>query len=416
MIKEVRLKGWKSILEATLYIDPLTIMIGTNASGKSNVLDALEFLNRLSKGLSISIALSGDQTIPPIRGGVEWAVFRPSNKQFSFEIILQSDDENFEYIYSISITIDKDKQKSFLSSESLARKEVKKKVKQINIFEASLDSLDSPSISVTLYNGKSGEKKYFKNTHSILSQMSSAVTLQRAIIDSVEFVSSSLSQIFILDPIPSKMRSYTHLEDYLRTDASNISGFLASFPKKDLNELMKKILNSLKRLPERDIKDIWVEKVGKFETDAMLYCEENWISKVKQTTIVDARSMSDGTLRFLAILVALLTRPERSLIIIEEIDNGLHPSRSSLLLKTLKNISSERKIDILVTTHNPSLLDLLAPEFVSFIVVSHRDLKTGSTKLTQLDEIENLPKMLASGNLGKIVSDGAIEESFEAEK
>jgi hypothetical protein len=26
MIKEVRLKGWKSILEATLYIDPLTII------------------------------------------------------------------------------------------------------------------------------------------------------------------------------------------------------------------------------------------------------------------------------------------------------------------------------------------------------------------------------------------------------
>ena len=414
MIKEVRLKGWKSILEATLYIDPLTIMIGTNASGKSNVLDALEFLNRLSKGLSIPIALSGDQTIPPIRGGLEWAVFRPGNKQFSFEIILQSDDENFDYIYSISIVIDK--QKSYLNSESLERKDVKKKDKQINIFEASLDSPESPSIPVTLYNGKSGEKKYFKNTHSILSQMSSAVTMQKTIIDLVDFVSKSLSQIFILDPIPSKMRSYTHLEDYLRTDASNISGFLASFPKKDSNELMRRILNSLKKLPERDIKNIWVEKVGKFETDAMLYCEENWISKVKQTSIVDARSMSDGTLRFLAILVALLTRPERSLIIIEEIDNGLHPSRSSLLLNTLKNISSERKIDILVTTHNPSLLDLLAPEFVSFVVISHRNLKDGSTLLTQLDEIENLPKMLASGNLGKIVSDGAIEESFEAIK
>lgn len=179
---------------------------------------------------------------------------------------------------------------------------------------------------------------------------------------------------------------------------------------------MKRILNSLKKLPERDIKNIWVEKVGKFETDAMLYCEENWISKLKQTSIVDARSMSDGTLRFLAILVALLTRPERSLIIIEEIDNGLHPSRSSLLLNTLKNISSERKIDILVTTHNPSLLDLLTPEFVSFVVISHRNLKDGSTILTQLDEIESLPKMLASGNLGKIVSEGAIEESFEAIK
>jgi len=41
MIKELTLTNWKSFEKATLYIDPLTIIIGANASGKSNTLDAL---------------------------------------------------------------------------------------------------------------------------------------------------------------------------------------------------------------------------------------------------------------------------------------------------------------------------------------------------------------------------------------
>lgn len=44
MIKELTLENWKSFDKTTLYIDPLTVLIGLNASGKSNVLDALQFL------------------------------------------------------------------------------------------------------------------------------------------------------------------------------------------------------------------------------------------------------------------------------------------------------------------------------------------------------------------------------------
>lgn len=43
LIKSITLKNWKSYEESTLYIDPLTIVIGTNSSGKSNAIDALIF-------------------------------------------------------------------------------------------------------------------------------------------------------------------------------------------------------------------------------------------------------------------------------------------------------------------------------------------------------------------------------------
>jgi len=156
---------------------------------------------------------------------------------------------------------------------------------------------------------------------------------------------------------------------------------------------------------------VWAEQVNRVSKDAILYCEEKW-GEETEPMLMDSKGMSDGTLRFLAILTALLTRPEGSQIIIEEVDNGLHPSRAGLLLKMIRDIGTKRKIDVLVTTHNPALLNALGPEMVPFVVVAHRSPETGASKLTLLEDIDNLPKLLASGPLGKIVSTGEIEKSL----
>jgi AAA15 family ATPase/GTPase len=47
MLKQLILENWKSFRYAELPIDQLTVLIGTNASGKSNVVEALEFLQRI---------------------------------------------------------------------------------------------------------------------------------------------------------------------------------------------------------------------------------------------------------------------------------------------------------------------------------------------------------------------------------
>ena len=49
---------------------------------------------------------------------------------------------------------------------------------------------------------------------------------------------------------------------------------------------------------------------------------------------------------------------------------------------------------------------------VPFVVVAHRDTETGESKLTLLEDIENLPKLMASGPLGKLATKGAIERSL----
>ena len=124
--------------------------------------------------------------------------------------------------------------------------------------------------------------------------------------------------------------------------------------------------------------------------------------------------MSDGTLRFLAILTALLTLPEQSQLLIEEVDNGLHPSRSDMLIKMLRTVGSNRHIDVLASTHNPALLNRLGPDMVPFVVVAHRNPKIGFSDLTLLEDVSNLPKLMASGPLGEVTASGALECLLQA--
>ncbi len=499
MIKEIRLKNWKSFRDAVLPIDPLTILIGANASGKSNAIDALEFLERIAYGKELRPALAGDSTLAPIRGGVEGAVLQGEKSltiatmlgknSFTIETLI-GDDEGNDYIHSITVNIDSkvqlDSEYLFLTNEEskevrliiqniLNKKELKEnlsnlyfiiknsvhylteKAKKIEEYLKTIDFFVSHNYQVLLdkyHNDEIFRKellealedesfvKYLINCYYLLYagggcyldypsiyvnfDDSELESLARSIavlwqaknfiyddedIIALDTVIENFQNIFILDPIPSKMRNYRPLAETLERDGSNIAGVLAGLSEEKKKEIEEALSHYASALPEREIKRVWAETVGRFNSDAMLYCEEEWIKGTSQ--IIDAKGMSDGTLRFLAILTALLTRPEGTQIIIEEIDNGLHPSRAKLLLQALKEIGTRRKIDILVTTHNPALLDALPIEMMPFVIVAHRDIETGESKLTPLNEIENLPKLMAGGTLGKITMQGALERSLE---
>jgi predicted ATPase len=411
MLKQLILENWKSYKYAELNIDPLTILIGTNASGKSNALDGLQFLNRVASGIDFQSALAGDPNIPSIRGGIEWAAQKPYN-QFTLKVLVEGDDDRTDYSYSITIETVPRVQ---LISEALVRikrrPQTNKNPYIINLFRTDEATTEQPSMVARLYNGKQGSPKEMRRSHSILSQMGSALTLRSEIEEGVKAVTDILSRIFILDPIPSLMRYYSQLTQKLNSDASNIAGVLAALSEAQKKEIEDTLSRYAAKLPERDIRRVWAETVGKFNADAMLYCEEIWIPN-GEPTIIDARGMSDGTLRFLAILTALLTQPEGSQIVIEEVDNGLHPSRSDLLLRILQEIGSKRHVDILVTTHNPALIDKLVPDLVPFVVIAHRDPETGESKLTLLEDVQNIPKLMAVGSLGTLVTQGSLERSL----
>lgn len=145
----------------------------------------------------------------------------------------------------------------------------------------------------------------------------------------------------------------------------------------------------------------------------MLYCKEGWENN--NECVVDARGMSDGTLRFLAIVVAMLTNENNKLIVVEEVDNGLHPSRAKVLLNMLKELGKERNIDVLITTHNPALLDAAGTKMIPFITIAHRG-NEGQSELTLLEDINELPKLISAGNIGELTTNGKIESALAREE
>jgi predicted ATPase len=410
MLKKLILENWKSFRYAELPLDPLTVLIGTNASGKSNVVEALEFLQRIVSGENIEPALAGDKTLSSIRGGVEWAA-RKQETNFRLQVLVSGYDDNQDYLYSITVETGKITQ---VIDESLILLKYKsndnEKVVHEKLFQTNKPSSHTSSIMVEFGDTAIIKQQEFRRNQSILSQL---IGLSMKMVEAINyFVSPTLQNLFVLNPIPSTMRDYSRLSEILESDASNIAGVLAalSISNEQKTEIENTLSEYLKDLPEGDIKKVFAEPVGRLKTDAMLYCEEEW--KPGEITEIDARTMSDGTLRFLGILTALLTRPEGSQIVIEEIDNGLHPSRAALLVKILKEIGTKRNIDILLTTHNPALLDAFGPEIVPFVVVAHRDSETGESKLTLLEDIDNFPKLFASYSVGEMTTKGAIERSL----
>lgn len=416
MLTELRLENWKSYESASLHIDPLSVLVGTNASGKSNALDALLFLNRVASGVMLTAALKGDGTQAPVRGGVEWAARKPGSI-FALGVVCRAD-ELTDYEYRLEGCIADNR--CDLHSEQLTRikyrpgKDGKRKSQagSIKLLRTDACTTNSPTVIARLYNEKQGTPRQLSRAHSVLFQLVGQ-KLRQEIQDGVTLVTSVLRDIFILDPIPSHMRRFSPLSDKLESDAWNVAGVLAALPPEKQQEIEAVLTQYASQLPERDIRRVYAETVGKFNSDAMLYCEEHWLDQGPPPT-VDARGMSDGTLRFLAILTALLTRPRNSLLVIEEVDNGLHPSRARLLLDMLRAVGSKRGVDVLVTTHNPALLDAMGTAMVPFITVANRDPSTGYSVLTLLEDIEQLPKLLAQGPIGRLSSQGLIEQSISA--
>lgn len=418
MIKELKLKHWKSFDEATLYIDLLTIIIGTNASGKSNALDALAFLHRISRGSNFTQAINGSYSFPAFRGGLEWVCLHP-NKQFSLEVITDGKNNKQEYRYYLEIEVQG--AKAFIHKESLtAVTQGDSDTEQTNeiLFETQSGITATSGVLVNISKKSEDDSAKYNslilhNDRSVLLQAELLLGTEDEVGKAAQHLLTQLRGIFVFDPIPSHMRGYAPLSDKLASDGSNIAGVLAALDTSQKQAVEQTLTDYLSVLPEKDIQKVWTEKVGRSGTDAMLYCEEAWTSTI--THEIDARVMSDGTLRYLGILTALLTREPGSLLVIEEVDNALHPSRAQALLDMLKTLGAKRDIDVLVTTHNPALLDAAGAPMVPFITVAHRDEVTGMSELKQLEDLQQLPKLLAYGNLGKLSSEGRIESALKLE-
>ena len=122
----------------------------------------------------------------------------------------------------------------------------------------------------------------------------------------------------------------------------------------------------------------------------------------KLKTGINPASASDGTVRLLALLVATTWSVRNStLITIEEPENGVHPHLAECLVEILR--SASQQCQIVVTTHAPDLLDHLEPHEVILC-----DKEDGFTRLRKASGVRDIEQFRKHFSLGELWSQGAI--------
>jgi hypothetical protein len=125
--------------------------------------------------------------------------------------------------------------------------------------------------------------------------------------------------------------------------------------------------------------------------------------------------MSDGTLRALAILTALETVPTGSRLVVEEIDNGIHPARVKVLMDAVWETAARRKLNVLATTHNPATLDQLSDEQIKSVVLCFYDASVGVSRLLPIPDLPASESMLEQGRLGELMTQQVLEKHVSPE-
>lgn len=415
-ITELRLTAFKSYADVTVPLERLTLFIGRNGSGKSNALDALEVLSRLARGDEVRDALEGNRRdAGPVRGGLDGCAPHGSDT-FEIGVTLEAD-------VSRSITLDLRVQvrpQVQIVWERLCA--YVGKSRWVTLLESQELGRHRADLDAFVYNGSRGRnpKLTFRSSHLLTAQLPLRVAGktagERELIDVAEAALAVLGGVFHLDPVPHLMRQYVAEQDVvLRRTAENISAAVARL-KHDDREKFARLVDVVGALPEYDVRTLDIGRSG--FGDVMLAIKER---KGRSIVPVPARQMSDGMLRMLAIATALLTgggglainattsgRAAALMLVIEELENGLHPSQAAQLLQLVKQASAEQGFQVVLTTHSPALLNALPGEDHRGVIVVERDRSSGTSTARRLVDLPGYARLMAGSRLGDAAAAGRL--------
>ena len=235
-------------------------------------------------------------------------------------------------------------------------------------------------------------------------------------LDALRVVSSILKYLdssFIFDPNPKMMRNYVRVgQGQLNKHASNISAVLYGLHKSERDEhqqALSRILNLVKQVPEEPFGEF--DFIVTSQGDVLFGFAMNSVNTTEnKKRVIDARLISDGTLRAIAVITALETIKMGSRVVIEEFDNGLHPSRANLILDSIVEVVTRRKLNVLLTTHNPATLDAIDNKILKDVVVCYWSEVTKSSEIKNLLDIPKIDSLLESKDgLGDLVTKSLFE-------
>jgi predicted ATPase len=413
MLRSLKLENWKSFGTSRNVLDlaPLTLLVGPNASGKSNALDALRFLQGCALDFPLSDVLRGRyegqrEVWPAIRGAIVEAAHSGTD---SFAL-------STEWVYG-----DDD---ALVDSDVLAHRVRASCPGDVFVEEEKLDEngvylydTHAPSLRGATGRGPGGALRTslrasgkgnsptatYESHRLVLGQLEPGGRVASPVIEGARRLRAWLREATFLDIRPSLMRDLKPENGgHLGTSGENVSSVLYALRE---SSRLDDIVGWLQELCDADITGIEFDRTERLREVMLLLVE-------KGGRRISARSASDGTLRFLGEVVALLTSPKGSLVVLEEPDVGLHPSRIRLLAELLEYVARERGVQVVATTHSPTLLAQLSQETLGRVLAFGRDPSSDDTVCARLGTLQHFEKLRDAPNIEHLVSTGWLERAL----
>ena len=370
MIKNLRLINFKNFKDAELGLGPFSLLIGTNAAGKINLRDAFRFLHGIARGYTLAEILGeryaegGVLQWRGIRGGAREITYSNTDT-FRLEVSFSQPENKKESLafYSIEVQPFGPGGTPILVSESLSQagKNVFRVYKEESgsgglWAEFGVPQKGKPSITMPI----SDDKKPF------LSSAANLYGLNRSAFDSylkdrnVEKVNEIAYQTV---RTLTSMRFYDLVPEAMRVPSTPGQTVLG-----DRGENLSTALQAICENPDRK-RDLieWVKALTPMDAvdfEFPIYADGKTLVTLIESngTKITANSASDGTLRFLGMLAIMFGPSNERFFFIEELENGIHPTRLHLMVDLIENQMRQSDLQIIATTHSPQLLRLVNRE------------------------------------------------------
>ena len=423
MITSLRLIDFKNFADATLRMGPFTVIVGANASGKSNLRDAFRILHGIGRGYNLADAVGGKYGAG---GQVEWNQVRGA-----FGEIIRFEQRAFRLLVGMSVG-----SSSGLSSASSRPRrayyfirvgsndrnpETLRATREFLYFgrkpiytshpnhpDPVRDQDDDDHLLLRM--AKTGtQRKYgdliaLRPDQPALTQIRERRRVAKSHRDRVQQVIDVLGSMRFLDLSPEAMRQPAFPRQTILGDSGE-----------NLPAILKKICADAGR---RETLAEWTRELTPMDVRDFEFPTDPTTGKVqlafKESTgrVVSAYVASDGTLRFLAMLAALLgTNPAR-LYFFEEIDNGIHPSRLRLLTELIERCTATNGVQVVATTHSPDLLSMIGDETFRNTSVVCRRPDTDTAVVRPVDGLPDADKLRRSQGLGRLHASGWMEDAI----
>jgi predicted ATPase len=370
MIKRVKIIRYKSFEGLDLQLRPLSVIMGPNASGKSNFLDALYFLSRAVSQKNLKQAFEGHRGLPleSFYYGDEGydRLLKKNHIEFTIEVDVEISPTTRKKVGEIVQAkrkgIDSPNSSKAIITEHLLRYRLTiealpetgyLRVKDERLCAIKKNGEEKKTRKPFLELG--GDRIHLRmegQAHPVYHQIGLDHTIVSTALYEPHYPHITAFRMelanwytYYLEP-RTLMREEVPLAEIesLGPRGENLAAFLNTLKHKHSKDFESLNL-SLKRVLPTDA-SIEVEHLK--EGRVGLHLSENGIG-------FSARLISEGTLRLIGLLCAIHPQNPATMVAFEEPENGVHPVRLKIISSVLKNAAKSHGKQIIVTTHSPIL-------------------------------------------------------------